>query len=401
MCDRIDAGFFCAVSSITGRNSSTRRYLKRTPEFFRCLGAAKKSGYSRPLNSRKRMVAVFVLLQSIILLAMGMAAFVNKLHPGIFIGLVILFCSFGALANPAYGSLLSDLVPENKRGDYFGWRNRNLGFVTIVVTLLAGFILNYIKIINAFYGFALIFIMAFFCRILSLSFINRIVEPTLDNGRENYFTIFDFLSRLRNNNFGRFVLFIAVMNFSVNLASPYFSVLMLKDLGFDYLLYTIVTVFATTAIFLTIRRWGRHADKVGNLKVIKLTAPLIGFIPLLWIINRNPIFLIFAQIFSGFCWAGFNLCSSNFIYDSVTAGKRTRCIAYFNLLNGLALCLGALLGGFLIKYLPLLFGYKILTLFFISSFLRISVGLLMPKILEEVRPTEKIHNHQLFSAWLA
>jgi len=171
---------------------------------------------------------------------------------------------------------------------------------------------------------------------------------------------------------------------------------MLKDLHFSYMLYTVITITATLMVYIMISRWGRHADRIGNLKIIKFTSPLIGVIPLLWIFNRNPAFLFFAQVFSGFLWAGFNLCTTNFIYDAVIPEKRTRCISYFNVLNGLALCAGALLGGFLLQRLPALFGYKILTLFLISSVLRIMVGIFMPLKLEEVRPVEKVNSNELF-----
>lgn len=171
---------------------------------------------------------------------------------------------------------------------------------------------------------------------------------------------------------------------------------MLRDLHFSYFLYALVTVTATLMVYLMIERWGRHADRIGNLKIIRFTAPLIGIVPLLWIINRHPAYLIFAQIFSGFVWAGFNLCTVNFIYDAVTPQKRTRCISYFNVLNGLALCSGALTGGLLVSYLPPLFGYKILTLFLISSILRTIAALFLPAKLQEVRSVERLDSNKLF-----
>ena len=130
--------------------------------------------------------------------------------------------------------------------------------------------------------------------------------------------------------------------------------------------------------------------------VLKVTAPIIATLPLLWVINHHPFYLFFIQIISGFAWAGFNLCATNFIYDAVSPQKRTRCIAYFNVFNGIALCLGALIGGFLIEKLPPFLGYKIFTLFLISSFLRMTVAIFMPTKLKEVRSVEKISSYQLF-----
>lgn len=370
--------------------------LSAFPNLFASLIQLKSADFAEKVKSRKRIVILFVLLQALMILPMVILAIRRGTSPYVFIIMVILFTSFGAIANPAWASLMSDLVPTRKRGEYFGWRNKTLGFIAVGMTFIAGCILSVSKKINIFSGFALIFFFAFIFRVISWYYLRRMYEPKLEIKKEHYFNIVDFLLNIRTSNFAKFTVFVAMMNFSVNIAAPFFSMFILRDLKYSYLLYTIITVTATLTIYFMIGRWGRHADKVGNLKVIKFVAPLIGIIPLLWIINRTPLFLIFAQIFSGLLWAGFNLCSINFIYDAVMPQKRTRCIAYFNVINGLALCCGALLGGFLLKWLPQLFGYKILTLFLISSCLRLIVGIYMPRGLREVRPVENVRNYNLF-----
>jgi MFS family permease len=95
-------------------------------------------------------------------------------------------------------------------------------------------------------------------------------------------------------------------------------------------------------------------------------------------------------------WAGFNLCVVNFIYDAVTPQKRVRCIAYFNALTSLALCLGALAGGYLVNVLPNLLGYKILSLFLVSGLLRLTIVFLFSAKIKEVRSSEKMNNQDLF-----
>lgn len=370
--------------------------LNAFPNFFASLIQLKSADLVEKAKSRKKIINLFVFLQAFVLLFMAVMAFCGKTGIMAFIILVIFFAGFGAFTIPAWGSLMSDLVEKDKRGEYFGYRSRVVGGVTVGATFIAGLILHNMKSFNIFYAFALIFSGAFIARIISWCFLKKIYEPSLGYSSENHFTFLSFVAGVKKSNFARFVLFIAVMNFSVNLASPFFGPLMLNDLKFSYFLYTIVTIAATLTVYSVIRRWGRHADKIGNLKIIKITAPLIGVIPLFWILSRNPVFLIFAQIFSGFLWAGFNLCASNFIYDAVTPEKRTRCIAYFNVLNGFALCSGALIGGFLIPKLPPLFGYNILTILLISAVLRIITALFLPLGIKEVRHVEKIKNNELF-----
>jgi len=182
----------------------------------------------------------------------------------------------------------------------------------------------------------------------------------------------------------------------VNLAGPYFAVLMLRDLGFSYPLYAGILVAAGGGTFLTIRRWGRHADRVGNIRVIRSTTRLICLLPLLWIATHDPAALLGVQLFSGFLWAGFNLAAANFVYDAVPAESRTRGIAYFNVINGLALFAGALCGGLLADRLPPLRGHSILTLLALSSALRVAVYLLMIRNLREVREVPRVRSVELF-----
>jgi MFS family permease len=102
------------------------------------------------------------------------------------------------------------------------------------------------------------------------------------------------------------------------------------------------------------------------------------------------------QIFAGFSWSGVTLSSGNFIYDAVTPQKRVRCIAYFNVINGLALFLGSSLGGYFASRLPPLFGYRLLALFALSCFCRMSLYLLLSRSFREVRTAHEASVQELF-----
>jgi len=388
--------YFTPFIILLGATSRQIGILNALPNFFSSLFQLKSAELVERFRSRKTVFTINVFLQALMLLPIVFIALKRISAPIIFIIFVVLFNCFGALAMPAWSSLMSDLVDKDKRGEYFGWRNKNLGLVTIASTLLAGLILQRMQRFDVYYGFAILFGFSFCFRIISWYFLTKMHEPEFKLNKDDQFTFLEFIARIKESNFAKFVLFVSLMNFSVNLAAPFFSVLMLRELGFSYILYTIITVTATLTANLTISRWGRISDTVGNLRIIRLVSPVIGILPFLWIINRNPIFLICIQIISGFAWAGFNLCSLNFIYDAVISEKRTRCIAYFNVLNGLALCFGALTGGFLLHRLPPLFGYRILMLFLISTLLRLIVSIIIPKRLKEVKPVKEINAARIF-----
>jgi len=388
--------FFTPFLLLLGGTARQVGIMNSCNNFFPAVLQTASADAAAHQGSRKKVVALCILLQGLTLVAMIFVALDRKLAPVSFIVPVVLFSVFGTFINPGWISLLSDMVRPKRRGIYFGWRNRNLGFITVATTILAGLVLYAMSGINKRDGFLIIFSIALVCGVLSWLALRNVHEPPLEYRKEDHFTFLEFIRQYRTSNFVRFSLFVAAMNFCVNLAAPYFAVLMLQDLKFNYLLFSVVNTLSLLTLFATSQRWGQQADRVGNLRVLKLVAPLLCVSPFLWVIYRNPAFLILVEMFSGFVWAGFTLCSSNYIMDAVTPAKRTRCVAYFSLISGTGLAAGALTGGYLIRYLPPLFHYKILTLFLFSSMLRLAAGLWLPRHIKEVRTVEAISSRRLF-----
>jgi len=369
--------------------------LNAFPNLVSSLAQLKAADVARYVGSRKKIITSLVFLQALMGIPIILIPYVCKGYEAIaLIICVTIFTSLQGFANPVWASMMSDYLPRNKRGRYFGWRNTVLGAVTIVCLFLAGLILQAFRD-NVLRGFLIIFSASTAARFVSWYFLTRMFEPPQHYRPDAIFSFFDFLRRARQSNFARFVFFCGALNFSVSLASPYFSVFMLRDLKFDYLTYTILISTANLAIILTIGRWGVNADRIGNVRVLRITSLFIAGLPLWWIICHRPVFLVLAQTVSGMAWAGFNLCSLNFIYDAVTPAKRTRCISYFYFFNGIALFFGSLAGGFLAGRLPPLFGYRLLSLFLLAAVIRFAVVLFFAPKIKEVRPVKNVSSWDL------
>jgi MFS family permease len=370
--------------------------LSAFPSLISSLIQLKTADITEKLKSRKKIVCIFVFLQALAGIPIILLPYLFKSHKAaLLIIFITLFVSLGAFLAPAWSSLMSDHIPSKSRGKYFGWRNQTLGAIAVICTFLAGIILSIFKN-DVLKGFLIIFASAVVVRFFSWYFLTRMYEPAFRVRDDARFSLLDFVLRARESNFARFVIFAALLIFSVNIASPFFSVFMLRDLKFDYITYTVLVVTVTLTQICAFNRWGMHADKVGNIKVIRLCSLFIASLPLWWIVNRHPLFLVFAQIVSGFAWAGFNLCATNFIYDAVVPQKRVRCIAFFNVFIGTATFGGALLGGYLAHLMPGIFGYKLLGLFILSSFLRFLVVFLFSGKIKEVRAAHIISSKDLF-----
>lgn len=349
------------------------------------------------IGGRLKLLVRAVSVQASILLAI---AFLALLHVSYrveaLLFLLALFFASGAMAGPAWGSLMTDYVPQRKRGSYFGWRNRMLGFVNVASMIAVGFLLYWTREVFHSAGFFLVFLIASLCRFISAAYISRMSNVSQKRDPASDFTFVMFLARFRESNFVKFVAFVAALTFSAYLASPFFTVFMLRDLQFSYLTYMVIQLASTLAGLLALPWWGRHADLVGNVRILRLAGFLVTLPPLLWLVSRNIFYLALAQMFAGIAWSGVTLCASNFIYDAVTPQKRIRCIGYFNVINGTALFLGASLGGFLASRLPPIQGSTILSLFALSSSCRLVCYFSLFRRFQEVRPSKEVSFQELF-----
>jgi MFS family permease len=237
--------------------------------------------------------------------------------------------------------------------------------------------------------------VAFVFRAISSFMLSKKYEPSLKLEKEYYFSFRQFLKKMPGNNFGKFVIFVALIQLTTAIASPFFAVYMLKNLGFSYLQYTAITISSMLFSLLFMPFWGKFADNYGNLKVVKICTIFIIMIPLLWVLS--PLIAGFGKIalvsylfaiegLSGMVWAGFNLSSSNFIFDAVTRQRMALCVTYSNILQGIGIFVGATLGGFMASSsVPILGFAPLIFVFIISGAARIIVAsILMPK-LKEVR----------------
>lgn len=389
--------FFVPLALLLKATNQAIGLLVAIPNFMAALAQAWSVKVVTFIHSRKKVMVKSVFLQALLVLPIAVLPYLRlPAKPYLLIFLITIYAMTGAFSAPPYGSIMSDYIPAHKRGRFFGWRNRIFGLVIVGSSLAAGIFLRLFQPANPFIGFTILFFLAFLFRLGSGYNLMRMKEFTTRFSEKYQFTFWMFIRRIRESNFVKFGLFVSLITFGANVAGPFFSVFMLRDLGFNYLTYVLINITALITLFGSMKLWGHHADLVGNLHIMRLTSIFIVIVPLWWVFMDKPIHLILIQIIGGFVWGGFNLAASNFIYDAVTPEKRVRCIAYFNMMNGIALSLGAILGGFLASRLPPLMGYQLRGLFGLSAFLRLLPIVLLLPLIKEVRPIRKTRSLDLF-----
>jgi MFS family permease len=369
--------------------------LSSIPNLATAFSQLAAPGLVEKTGSRKSMILPAVLAHAVLwLLVFSLPFFFRGISVWLLIGLITGSTVADALVNPAWGSMMADLVHEDIRGRYFSFRRRIMTFTTLVFSLIAGSLLQ-ILTNNVFSGFAIIFAGAMVCRSSSLYFLSRMYEPPMTRRRSDDGGLLRMVANLPRSNIGRFSIFIGLINCAVMISGPFFSVYMLRDLKLDYLTYTLISVSSTIATVIALPYWGRRADRAGNLRIIKLTAWMLPAVPLLWLASVNPWYLMAANMFSGIAWSGFDLASSNFVYDASDQANRTRQLAVFNCVATVAASIGAAASGYIAPRLPELLGYQLRTLFVVSGALRAVVVLLALRHVTEVRHVSGVGTFRL------
>ncbi len=370
--------------------------LNSLPNFLTLFATLKAQNITEKIGSRKKtiMLLVFMDVFSVFPL-LFVPIFVGKNFLAWFLLLSFYYFFPPIMINPIWGNLMADIVPAKRMGRYFSRRSALVGLSTLGCSLTAALILNHFGDASLT-GFTIIFGVAVLFRIVSLLSYIKICEPPTHRVEDQTFGFIDFIKESKSNSLVKFILFICLMNFTLNLAGPFHAVYLIDTLNLSYPLYMVIINASAVATMVTLAFWGRRADAKGNVRVIKTSAFIMPIAPVLWLISANPVFLVAAQLLAGFAWAGFNLCGPNYIYEASPKEKRGKYLAYFSAVNIGALSLGAFAGGMLSNWLPPLKGSSLLTLFLLTGAMRLVIAMLFVPHLKESRFEREANQPRLF-----
>lgn len=349
-------------------------------------------------KSRKRFVVITALIQAFTWIPIIFVYYMGNLKVYFLILFAIFYFVSGLISSPAWNSWISDLVPPEQRGAYFAKRSKIIGLVILLATIAGGIVLQSFKdgMEKQYLGFFALFAFAFFARLLSAFFLNKKYEPPISKPEErDAFTFIEFIKQARFRNYGLFVIFLTIMNFSVYVAVPFFAAYMLYDLRLSYFAYMILISVSFLARYITLPVWGSLSDKYGNKKILGLNAYFIAVLPILWVFSKDFYYLFIINIISGIAWGGFELSTFNFVFDTTTPQKRPRCVAYYNVINGVMVFLGAAVGGWIIKYNPFFFS-QYYPAFIASTVLRFATVSFFVSKLKEVKIVKEISYRRIF-----
>jgi len=359
------------------------------------------------LGRRSPLCAITTAIQSIGYLPLFWLPFLFPEHGApIAVGLATLMIISCHLGTPGFNSMMGDLVPEAERGNYFGKRSAMNMLVMLISMMTAGRIATFFEHRHQVWlGFGLIFSVAMIARAISTYLMTRYYEPPFHPSSGTSTSFVEFLRQLPSTNFGRFTLGMTLMTCAATISAPFFTQYMIRDLHWTKDQFALNTAALLLSQFIFIRWWGRICDKHGNRATILATSLILPILPLIWVFTKDYHLLLATQVLSGMAWSGFNLASSNFIYDSIPADRRHRIFGYYNVVNGMfTLVGGSVIGAWCALNMPSSYSFSGLHIVFLSSLpavfivsglLRALVVILLLPQFKEVRKTEPITSRQI------
>lgn len=337
-------------------------------------------------GSHKQWVVLAASVQAFSFVPLVLAACWGQISALAVFCVAAVYWGAGLATGPAWNTWIEGIVPRRVRPRYFAVRTR-----ASQAAVCAGFLLGGVSLQAAaggdylLWAFAGLFAAAGVCRLASVWMLSRqsesphtaatLIEPM--TWREN-------MREMATGSSGRLLLYLVAVQGAVQMAGPYFTPFMLKQLHFTYFQYVSLISAAFVAKVMMLPFCGHAAHRLGARRLLWIGG--VGIVPLSasWLVSQDFYWLVTVQILGGAAWASYELAFFLLFFESIPAPRRTSVLTLYNLLNTAAFMGGALVGGWMLSTTGASFhGY--LLIFGISSVGRLAaLGLLATTVTRSV-----------------
>jgi MFS family permease len=305
---------------------------------------------------RKAVCVLSCLLGRTLFLAVGLLPWLAPpgLRLPLLVGLLLLQFSSNAVAGCAFNSWVYDLVPRPLQNRFFARRMTWSMALGAALTLAAGVgveVWERAHPDDPFPVYAILFSAGVLAGWLGCVALSRIPEPRMvpvpmtGMGRV-------IAEPFRDSRFRRLLGFTGWWTFAVNLGAPFFTVYLVRRLDLPVSWVLGLTVFSLVAHVLSLRAWGRWADRHSNKLGLAFAGLLFLLCLALWptthlVEGQVPLVALLLGIhaLAGVSTAGVALCSQNLALREAPAGKATAYLATNSLVGGAGATLAPLIAG--------------------------------------------------------
>ncbi len=308
---------------------------------------------ARKLGSYRRWVLLCATIQALAYVPLAVAAYRGSIETAVLFVVAALYWGSGMAAGPTWNNWIDTIIPKDILKDFLAVRSRITQAAAFLSFLCGGYLLHYFEADDrVLTGFALLFAMAGTFRLVSVACLATQTDAAAKASQEPKVRLVELLSRFKQKEKGRFMLFLLMSQISVNLASPFFSPYMLAHVKFSYMEYVALVSGSFIAKIAFYPAISRFVKKVGAHRALWISGVLVSPLPLVWFWTPQLYPLIATQVFAGAAWATFELSSTLMSFDRIAPGERIKLLTIYNLFNAMAVTAGSLIGGAVLTSFP-------------------------------------------------
>jgi hypothetical protein len=257
--------------------------------------------------------------------------------------IILLFAYiFGSSSGIQLNYWMVNSIDSNIRGTFFAFRDRIVSGLMLVISFSTSYIVDILqKTSNEYIGFAIIFALATVFSVADYIVIAKIqyTESIDDNLK---ISIRQWASVIKGDK--RFLLlltYIFLLNFSMNIAGPYYNTYMLNVLNLTYtkiMIFTIVQVLVQISVSSV---WGKIANCFNWKNILSCVTLVLGLQFLLWtlVIPKTIGLILIIFIISGMIATGLSISQFMLPYEYI---KSQSAMIYLSLVTAISA-----FGGFL------------------------------------------------------
>jgi Arabinose efflux permease len=249
--------------------------------------------------------------------------------------------------NPAWTSMVADLVPIESRARYFSKRNIAVILASIAAAPIAGYLVKVLSGVRGMphLGFQSIFLLSFLVGLLSTVSFANIPNAAVSESSATRPRGFPLKALLSDRRFAGFVASALVWNIAIQIAAPFFNVYLVSGLSANAAVVGFLTAVASIFTFFGQLLFGPVTDKKGDVFVLVLTGILIPLLPLAWLLVTDWRQVIAINVLSGLAWAGYNLANFNILLKLTPNDHRPEATAIYQTVVTASAVLGPIIGG--------------------------------------------------------
>ena len=351
--------FLVAMAILLGASNMQIGVLAALPSFsslFQLVAVKLLQKY----NNRRIISVISNVFARLPLLIIGVLPLIFTKSTSIEVLIFLLFFHyfFGSVAGANWNSWMKDLVPEKKLGSYFSQRTRLTQTLNVFLSLTIALLLDYVKRTHPgiqLVTYSYMFIGGGILGLFGTWLLSKTPEPASYLAKENLFKLFK--KPLMDKNFRNLLIFNSFWSFSLNIATPFFTVYMMRTLNLPLSYIICFGILGQIAGIFAVKIWGRRSDDFSNKTIIKIAAPVFIFCILSWPLagmagNLTGTIIIVAliNILSGASTCGINLAIGNMGLKLASKDQAIVYLSVKNIIVAFFASMGPLLGGFLADF---------------------------------------------------